>query len=92
MDSRGMFPDMWHPQYPFFNTQWRMITKAKSRTKVRGVKYYFIDFGRSTSGADPKMGWYGDERAPVLSPAYRFDIYTLGSVYRETLLDVSCFA
>lgn len=94
MDARALFPISWHPQSSDSSPQARRITKTRSRTEVGGVRYYFIDFGLSTRGEDRTTGFAGNERAPELSDTipydpYRLDIYILGKMYQEILLDVS---
>ncbi|KIO18908.1 hypothetical protein M407DRAFT_31417 [Tulasnella calospora MUT 4182] len=92
MDARALFPVLWHPQSSIVTPQGRMITKTRSRTEVGGVRYYFIDFGLSTRGENLTTGFAGNERAPELSNTipydpYRLDLYILGKVYQEKLLD-----
>ncbi|KAG9041186.1 hypothetical protein FS837_012635 [Tulasnella sp. UAMH 9824] len=92
MDARALFPVLWHPQSPVATPEGRLITKARSRTEVGGVRYYFIDFGLSTRGESRTTGLMGNERAPELSNTvpydpYRLDVYILGKVYQELLLD-----
>lgn len=97
MDATPMFPMGWHPQRPHRSPDAATpIGRGRSRTAVGGVKYYFIDFGISSYDQDSVLGFDGQERAPELSQEvpyspYKLDVYILGMVYENFLIDVSAY-
>ncbi|OCH88107.1 hypothetical protein OBBRIDRAFT_758768 [Obba rivulosa] len=99
MDPTGMFPKLFHPQYPPMNLSTTGPPKQYTRTE-RPTKYYFIDFGLSRKyDADnrsprelPILG--GDKSAPEFqgegydkaSDPFPTDVYYLGNMIKEWYL------
>ncbi|KLO17291.1 hypothetical protein SCHPADRAFT_821640 [Schizopora paradoxa] len=97
MDGSTMFPKGFHPVRKRVNIDGFSRAKYISRTKAKSVKYYYIDFGMSKlirSEIDRRMDIKQGaaklppeiERGEVYDPL-PVDLYYLGHVYRENLLE-----
>ena len=98
MDGSTMFPNGFHPVRKRLNTDGFSRAKYISRTRAGSVKYYYIDLGMSKlirREADRRMVIKQGaaklppeiERGDVYDP-FPVDLYYLGHVYREHLLEV----
>lgn len=101
MDPGNMYPRGFHAD-GYCDAQGRPFSGTRTRTRVGGVRYYFIDFGESI-----KFDSSGSKEEPIrviskacihapetsmrpIQPydAYKPDLYTLGKVFEEHLLEV----
>lgn len=98
MDSKKMYPYGFHPTRKTENIDGFTRAKYISRSKAKDVKYLYIDFGMSKlirSETDRRMRIKQGarilppeiERGDVYDP-FPVDMYYLGHVYREFLLEV----
>ena len=100
-DPRPMYPQMHHPMLQHRSRDFKGNAPHSSRTR-HPVKYYLIDFGLSrkydADNSSPRELpiWGGDKTVPEFQnnmdqPHNPFftDIYYLGSMFRESLLEVS---
>ncbi len=95
-----MFPRLFHPQLPEFNSDRRTLITGYSRT-WRPPKYFLIDFGLSDI-FDPAQGrttaipvLSGDRTVPEFQhnmnrrhEVYPTDVYYIGNMIRESFLQV----
>lgn len=100
MDGTTLYPDGFHPSWKERSADNpRTYAKHLRRSDVRSIKYYIIDFGISLLFNDPSArnlasGREGrDVDAPELNSGepydpFLVDVYTLGSVYRRSFLEV----
>lgn len=98
-DAEKMYPLGYHPAFPLYTTDVRRRAPFITRTAVGGVKYFVTDFGISTQFkvGDTKLvlgAACQDHSVPELSnrrpyDPFRVDIYTLGNVFKEDLIDVN---
>lgn len=99
MYADALFPHGFHPADPARLPDYRSIAWPYSRIAAPGaVKYYFTDFGlslRFQEGASRiALGEHGaDKLVPELSDhipydPFKVDIFTLGQVLRNKILDV----
>jgi len=97
MDAPRMYPNSFHPTRKTQNIDGISRAKYISRTKAKSVKYLFIDFGLSRlirSERDRRMRIKMGarqlppeiERGEEYDP-FPVDMYYLGNVYREHLLE-----
>lgn len=100
MDPRPILPNLYHPQSPSMDRDFKHWVRPRSRTAYP-VNYYIIDFGLSRRYsanetnplADPIQG--ADRSVPefqqdLLTPRNPFhtDIYYMGNFVRELYLQV----
>ncbi|KAG8917936.1 hypothetical protein FRC02_002768 [Tulasnella sp. 418] len=92
MDARALYPKGWHPQDANRTRSGRYMPDNHSprRSRVGGVRYYFIDFGISSDAQDEVTGNRGQLIAPELSDItpydpYKVDIWLLGQSYNHMI-------
>lgn len=101
MDGSKMYPHGFHPTRKTANVDGFTFAKYISRTKAKAIKYFYIDFEMSKlirSESDRRMRVRQGarnlppeiERGDVYDP-FPVDMYYLGHVYREYLLEVCAF-
>lgn len=98
-DAEKLYPFGYHPALSDYTEDVERRAPFISRTAAGGVKYYITDFGISShfeSGEDRLVtgSRCQDKTVPELSNVepydpFAVDIYTLGNIYKEDLLDVS---
>jgi len=96
MDASGMYPHGFHPTATDLTLDCHDYARSTRRRNVPSLRYYFIDFGISSSfepeeshlvlGTDAQ-----DQDVPELSltipyDPFLVDVFTLGNVYRRKLL------
>lgn len=96
-----MFPMGFHPVFPPYTSDIRRTAPYITRTAVGGVKYFVTDFGISTQFKEGVTKLVlgescQDHSVPELSNTrpydpFRVDIYTLGNVFKEDLIDVKAY-
>lgn len=100
MDGSELYPEGFHPVVPSLKLNYRDLAPELRRRDVSNVKYLFTDYGVSSRFDDPSaprlvLGTECQDRTvPELSRTIPYDpfpvdVYTLGNVYREALLEVS---
>ncbi len=100
-DATAMYPDGFNPSRPYAERKGlRLVQNRFNRGDVLpSIRYYFTDFGISSLFADPFQprlvtGRHcQDKTVPELLfddpyDPFRTDVYILGNVYKECLLDV----
>ena len=101
LDGKVMYKDPWHPIVTIKTRDYSRLVKHYSRTE-KPPKYHFIDFGLSRKynpddgppmelpvfGGDKSVPEFQDDGYDKPADPFRTDIYYLGSVIRETFLDV----
>ena len=102
-DERGqMYPRGFHPMIQALEANFDRPANPKRRRGAKDIKYIFIDFGISShfNSLEERHLVYGcmaqDPTIPELSDIvpydpFAVDIYTLGNVYREELLEVHIY-
>ena len=100
LDEKGqMFPRGYHPHNQEIEPDYSQVAKYKPRRDAKGIKYMLIDFGISSQfpsfeDRERVVGCMAaDATIPELSPdvpydPFALDVYTLGNVYKEELLEV----
>ena len=103
MDADALYPKSFHPTVKFMLPD--VTDKApylnRADTQPGEVKYYFIDYGLSViytelGGTNFVSGAVGHDKSlpesKISKPydAFKADVYLLGNVYRQDLLQV-CF-
>ena len=98
-DAEKLYPEGYHPSLPDFSPDVMRPARFISRAAAGGVKYYVTDFGISTRFEDGEerlvIGTMcQDKTVPELSETdpydpFAVDIYTLGNVYKENILEVN---
>lgn len=99
MDGTPLYPKGFHPGRHGRSISVQHSVRGRYRLHAPPVSYYLIDFGLSTKyqGDGPYTAWGTDGQdrdAPELmypGPSYdpfALDIFTLGNVYKKSLLDV----
>ena len=100
LDEKGlMFPNGYHPFSQSFESDYGRVARPKRRREAKGIKYTIIDFGISSKYAseEDREFVYGcmaaDLTVPELSDnlpydPFPVDVYTLGNVYKNELLEV----
>ena len=97
-----MYPRGFHPASTNIEPDFTRIAKPRRRRAASDIKYIFIDFGISTQfdslekrelvvgcmAQDPTIPELSDD---VPYDPFAVDVYTLGNVYKEELLEV-CFS
>jgi len=98
MDASRLYPKGYHYARPSISPTGTDIAYPRRRRELPEVKYYITDFGMSTrfeNGDSTRLvtGSEGqDKSVPELSDTvpydpFAVDVYTLGNVYKETLLE-----
>lgn len=102
MDPGNMYPRGFHAD-GYYDAQGRPFSGTRTRTQVGGVRYYFIDFGESIKfdiyGPKENKTIKVISKACIHAPetsmrpiqpydAFKPDLYTLGKVFEEHLLEV----
>lgn len=102
MDPGDMYPRGFHAD-GYYDAQGRPFSGTRTRTQVGGVRYYFIDFGESIKfdiyGPKENKTIKVISKACIHAPetsmrpiqpydAFKPDLYTLGKVFEEHLLEV----
>ncbi|KAI5116533.1 hypothetical protein M0805_005519 [Coniferiporia weirii] len=96
MDGGQMYPKGFHPvRFNFLPTEFEPAPYRK-RSEVKGVKYFFLDFGISTHFQDGDTREVvgrkcGDGDVPELSSLIPYDpfatdVFILGNLYKDRLL------
>ncbi|KAL4249024.1 hypothetical protein ABKN59_007332 [Abortiporus biennis] len=99
LDPKPMYPNLFHPAAPNWNSKLTWFAKYHSRTS-RPTKYYFIDFGISEKfypengppltlaiqGGDPTAPELQNPTGPV-NP-FPTDIYYLGNMIRVDFINI----
>lgn len=98
MEASGMYPKGFHPSAKYLDLDVLFDAKYISRSKAKSVNYFFIDFEMSRiikSGSDRHAGiQQGPSKlAPEIESGQPYDpfladVYYLGNVYREYILEV----
>lgn len=98
-NAEKVYPKGYHPASVLLTSDVQDFAPRISRTAAGGVRYYVTDFGISTrfnEGEDRLVKGVAcqDDTVPELSNIVPYnpfpvDIYTLGNVFKEDLLDVS---
>lgn len=103
MDAPRIYPRGIHLDDSQYDTQGKGIDHVRTRTQVGGVKYYFIDFGESIKfGPTDNTRITVESKASIGAPetlelsfwpydAFKPDIYTLGTAYKEELVEACPF-
>ncbi|TDL14646.1 hypothetical protein BD410DRAFT_817149 [Rickenella mellea] len=97
LDGTPIFPEGYHPTEQALDINARRFAERLRRADVSSVKYYFIDFGLSTSFNGPNEPRLvtgdvaQDPDVPELSvintyDPFLVDIFTLGNLYRKMFL------
>lgn len=94
MDARALYPEGWHPQFPFRVSDFKRALPSRAIREADHISYYFVDFGLSTYKKCLTTGVDGQERAPELSDhvpynPYKLDVYILGMAYKRFFESVS---
>ncbi|KLO13857.1 hypothetical protein SCHPADRAFT_940067 [Schizopora paradoxa] len=99
MDGTPLYPNGFHPSHQNRTVSGTALQKGRTRLHSAPVFYYLIDFGLSTKydgdGPHEAIGIDGQDRdAPELErlatgpyDPFLLDIFTLGNVYKKSLLD-----
>ncbi|KAJ7684164.1 kinase-like domain-containing protein [Mycena polygramma] len=87
MDGQHLYPEGFHPQYQFLNSDLSARARQRFTRTERPPKYYLIDFGISVQF---KPGHHAPFARPIIgadsSDVFRTDIYYLGNLmFREFL-------
>ena len=102
-DERGqMYPRGFHPLLQVAEADFSRPANPNRRREAKDIKYIFIDFGISSrfNSLEERYLVYGcmaqDPTIPELSGIvpynpFAIDVYTLGNVYREELLEVHIY-
>lgn len=102
MDPNRMYPHGIHLDSPFRDSRGRRLRRVRTPTQVGGVKYYFIDFGESMKfGPEDNTRITVHSKASIAAPetlntmqwpydAFKPDIYTLGTTYKQRIVEVMC--
>ena len=98
MDGSAMYPDGFHPSNMNWDPSNQNEAKYITRRAVHGVKYYITDFGISTKFSEGESHFVTgstalDSDVPELSEtvpydAFSVDVFTLGNVFKKTLIEV----
>ncbi len=98
MDAPTLYPNSFHPTRKTQNIDGISRAKYISRTKAKSVKYFFIDFGllrliRSERDRRIRIKQGARQLPPEIERGEEYDpfpvdMYYLGNVYREHLLEV----
>ena len=99
MESNEMFPKGFHPRSPSMLPDFSGFAVYDRRRLVPNLKYRFIDFGISSlfDSYEAREKVHGrfcqDRTVPELArqgpyDPFKVDIYTLGNVFKETLVEV----
>ena len=94
-----MFPNGYHAFSQSFEPDFIRVARPKRRRGAKGIKYIIIDFGISSrfASVEDREFVYGcmaaDPTIPELSDSlpydpFSLDVYTLGNVYKQQLLEV----
>ena len=102
MSTREMWPEPFHVQMPHRNPTLTDDVKEPFTRTSRPPKYYIIDFGMSRQyspdnphpietapdGGDRTVPEFGDGCSRVAHDPFAVDIYCVGNVIQERILDV----
>ena len=106
MSTREMWPEPFHVQMHHRNPTLTDDAKEPYTRTLKPPKYYIIDFGMSRQyspgdhhptetapdGGDRTVPEFGDGRSRVVHDPFAVDIYCVGNVIQERILDVrSCY-
>ena len=98
-----MWPEPFHIQAPRMNRGFTCRVRKPFTRTLKPPKYFIIDFGMSRryphddphptetapDGADRTVPEFNNSWDPVVHDPFAVDIYCLGNVIREHILDVS---
>ena len=99
MDSRPLYTAPVHPWKTWMRRDWTGPARPPSTRTENPVKYYFIDFGISSSYASFKQreriwgtacqdGTVPEFQVVDLYDPFKVDLYTLGNVFKQIFLEV----
>lgn len=103
IDSKGMWPEPYHIMAPHMNRSFTARVKKPFTRTARPPKYHIIDFGLSRQyapdnlnptetlpeGGDRTVPEFTNGTQPVLHDPFAVDIYCVGNVIQECILQVS---
>ena len=102
MSIREMWREPFHAQMPHRNPTLTDVIKEPSARTLNPPKYYIIDFGMSRQyshddphptetdpdGGDRTVPEFGDRLSRVVHDPFAVDIYCVGNVIQEHILNV----